>query len=110
MSDKFKKALALRRLGQLDESLELLHHVHEKYVSMYCETDTTTLMTKSEIAFVHYIKKEFTKALEIWEKVEAGFTHKFGELADVFKNNIRVRNNIALCKAKLSQRAKRAIH
>ena len=84
----------------MDESLELLHHVHEKYVSMHGENDVRTLRTKDQTAFLHYEKKEFKKALEIWEEVEAGFRHVLG---DAHPDAIRVRKYIAACTAKLAE-------
>ena len=97
---KHNNAMALRRLGKLDESLELLHHVQEKRVSMYGENDSRTLRTKDQIAFVHYEKKEYSKALEIWEEAETGFRHVLG---DAHPYTTSVRKDIADCKAKLSQ-------
>ena len=64
-------------------------------------------LSKSQIGVVHYEKKEFTKALEILEEVEAGYRHALG---DVHSNTIIMRNKIADSKAKLSQLANRARH
>ena len=97
----------LSRLGKLDESLKLLHHLQDEYVSIHGENDPRTLRTKSQMAVFHYKKNEFSKAGAIWRQVEAPRRQMFGETHPYI---ISVRNHIAECKAKLSQRANRANH
>ena len=76
---KCSKALALGKLGRLDESLSLLHYVHEKRVTIFGANDVRALRAKNAIGFVHNEKMEFSKALEVWEQVEEGFKHMLGE-------------------------------
>src|SRR5258708_2822194 len=90
---KANKAMALRMLRKYDEALELLQHVLEKRITLHGEDDVRTCKDKSQVALVHYGKREYPKALRIWEEVEVGYRNTLG---DTHPDMVLVRENISI--------------